>query len=188
MQDADVSYLERMELGLSYDDALWRLVGEVPWEQRTIKIWGREHPQPRLVAWYGDPDCAYSYSGIRLNPIPWTDLILSLKNAVESAVDFSFNSALLNFYRNHHDSMGFHSDDEPELGLTPTIASLSLGTERTFMMKHRANRVPPIRLKLAAGSVLLMRGNTQQYWAHGINKQSVPCGPRVNITFRRICR
>jgi len=94
---------------------------------------------------------------------------------------------LLNYYRDNRDSMGFHSDDEPELGLRPVIASLSLGEERTLTMKHKLNKLAkPIRLKLTSGSLLLMKGETQRYWNHGIAKESRPCGPRVNLTFRRI--
>jgi alkylated DNA repair dioxygenase AlkB len=94
---------------------------------------------------------------------------------------------LLNYYRDHNDSMGLHSDDEPELGRNPTIASLSLGTPRTLVLKHRSRReLKPIHLTLDPGSLLLMQGETQHHWKHGINKLHRPCGPRVNLTFRRI--
>lgn len=186
MPDADVWYFARLNLGMPHDDALQRLIREVEWEQRTIKVWGREHPQPRLVAWYGNPGCYYSYSGLRLEPFPWTELLWSLKECVETTVKSTFNSALLNFYRDHRDSMGFHSDDEPELGPEPIIASLSFGAQRVFVLKHRSKKMQPVRLRLGAGSLLLMKGGTQKHWVHGINKQASPCGPRVNITFRRI--
>ena len=98
-----------------------------------------------------------------------------------------FNSVLLNYYRDHRDSMGMHSDDEPELGERPILASLSLGEERTFILKHKRDKaLKPVRLKLASGSLLLMKGDTQRYWKHGIDKETRPCGPRVNLTFRRI--
>jgi alkylated DNA repair dioxygenase AlkB len=100
-----------------------------------------------------------------------------------------FNSVLLNYYRDQRDSMGFHSDDERELGERPIIASLSLGEERTFILKHKTKKhLKTVRLILASGSLLLMKGGTQRYWKHGINKESRPCGPRVNLTFRRILR
>jgi alkylated DNA repair dioxygenase AlkB len=106
---------------------------------------------------------------------------------MESIAEARFNSVLLNYYRDQRDSMGFHSDDEPELGDRPVIASLSLGEERTFVFKHRkVKTLKPVRLKLASGSLLLMKGETQSYWKHGIDKESRRCGPRVNLTFRSI--
>lgn len=184
--DADVSYFEVLDLGISSRDALERLLREVAWEQKTVTVWGKSHLQPRLIAWYGDPGTTYSYSGIQLAPRPWTDLLMHLKVVVEDAVASTFNSALLNLYRDHRDSMGFHSDDERELGPHPTIASLSFGAERVFLLKHRSAAYETVRLKLASGSLLLMKGKTQAHWQHGINKQTTPCGPRVNVTFRQI--
>jgi alkylated DNA repair dioxygenase AlkB len=98
-----------------------------------------------------------------------------------------FNSVLINYYRDHRDSMGMHSDDEPELGPNPVIASLSLGQTRQFVMRHKTNRALKImRMNLDSGSLLLMKGETQTHWKHGIPKESQACGPRVNLTFRRI--
>jgi alkylated DNA repair dioxygenase AlkB len=143
--------------------------------------------QPRLVAWYGDKDRSYTYSGIRLVPLPWTDLLMKLKGSVEAISKVQFNSVLLNYYRHQRDCMGFHSDDESELGKNPVIASLSLGEERAFVLKHKTRKnIAPVRLQLTSGSLLLMNGETQHNWKHGIDKQSHPCGPRVNLTFRRI--
>ncbi|MFB3079593.1 MAG: alpha-ketoglutarate-dependent dioxygenase AlkB, partial [Lysobacterales bacterium] len=143
--------------------------------------------QPRLMAWYGDEYARYTYSGIELEPLPWSPLLADIKNQIERASGARFNSVLLNYYRDQRDSMGFHSDDEPELGRRPVIASLSLGEERTFVMKHKRDRgLTTVRLKLASGSLLVMKGSTQQNWRHGINKLQRSCGPRVNMTFRRI--
>jgi alkylated DNA repair dioxygenase AlkB len=115
--------------------------------------------------------------------------LIDIKNRVEKVAGASFNSVLLNYYRHHRDSMGLHSDDEPELGRQPIIASVSLGEERTFILKHKTRReLKIVRLKLASGSLLLMKGDTQHCWKHGIDKEKGPCGPRVNLTFRRICR
>src|SRR5690606_28336171 len=98
-----------------------------------------------------------------------------------------FNSVLLNYYRDHDDRMGLHSDDEPELGKNPTIGSLSLGAERTFLLRHKKRRdLRPVRIRLASGSLLVMRGETQHRWKHGVETERRPCGPRVNLTFRRI--
>jgi alkylated DNA repair dioxygenase AlkB len=145
------------------------------------------YSQPRLVAWYGDRGSDYTYSGIKLTPRPWTDLLRDIKKRVETVSATAFNSVLLNYYRDNRDSMGFHSDDEPELGVRPIIASLSFGEERTFVLKHKVNKLAkPVRLRLESGSLLLMKGETQRYWKHGIAKTSRPCGPRINLTFRRI--
>lgn len=164
-----------------------RLIDEIRWRAENIVVWGKTYPQPRLIAWYGDAGMIYTYSGICLTPLPWTEILLVLKSRVEAAAHADFNSVLLNYYRDHRDSMGLHSDDEPELGKRPILASLSLGEERTFILKHkRENALKPVRLKLASGSLLLMKGDTQHYWKHGIHKENRPCGPRVNLTFRRI--
>jgi alkylated DNA repair dioxygenase AlkB len=140
-----------------------------------------------LIAWYGDRGSTYTYSGITLTPLCWTELLLDIKRRVEVVAQASFNSVLLNYYRDNRDSMGFHSDDEPELGDRPAIASLSLGEERTLILKHKLNKLfKPMRLRLASGSLLLMKGQTQTCWKHGIAKETRRCGPRVNLTFRRI--
>ena len=163
------------------------LIDEVPWRAESIVVWGKTYPQPRLIAWYGDNGMSYTYSGIRLEPLPWTQTLSDIKRRVEAVARTDFNSVLLNYYRDHRDSMGLHSDDEPELGEQPILASLSLGEERTFILKHKGEKdLKPVRLKLASGSLLLMKGETQRYWKHGIDKETRPFGPRVNLTFRRI--
>ena len=187
LPDAEVYYQSNFDLGRHPDEILRDLISDVPWRQHKILVWGKVHLQPRLVAWYGDPDTVYTYSGITLEPLPWTDLLLDIKKRVETVTAASFNSVLLNYYRDNRDSMGFHSDFEPVLGDRPEIASVSLGEERTFILKHKTNKLAkPVRLRLASGSLLLMKGETQRYWQHGIAKQTRPCGPRINLTFRRI--
>lgn len=187
MPDAEVSYLDRLELAQSGDETLQRLIAEAPWRAQSVVLWGRKVAQPRLTAWYGDAGSAYSYTGLQLEPLPWTPLLAGIKARVEAAAGTRFNSVLLNYYRDNRDSIGFHSDDEPELGRQPVIASLSLGEERTFVLKHKtAKAVSPVRLRLASGSLLVMRGDTQRCWRHGIPKEAQPCGPRVNLTFRTI--
>ncbi|HXV79955.1 MAG TPA: alpha-ketoglutarate-dependent dioxygenase AlkB [Candidatus Binatia bacterium] len=187
LQDAEVYYLRRLSLGEMPDRVMRRLIDEVPWRAENIVVWGRTYPQPRLIAWYGDTGMVYTYSGIQLAPLSWTPVLLDLKSRVEAVAGTNFNSVLLNYYRDHRDSMGLHSDDEPELGERPILASLSLGEERTFILKHKRNKsLKPVRLKLVSGSLLLMKGDTQRYWKHGINKETRPCGSRVNLTFRRI--
>ncbi len=184
---ADVSYLRNFDLGISPMEMLRSLIDETPWRQEDVKVWGKTFRQPRLVAWYGDPGHAYSYSGISLNPLPWTDRIAGIKKRVEKLVSTRFNSVLLNYYRDQNDSMGMHSDDEKELGPRPTIASISLGAERSFLLKSKIDPdAKLVRVPLASGSLLLMRGSTQKNYKHGIGKESRALGPRVNLTFRVI--
>ncbi len=184
---ADITIHYAVPLDQDYDLLLRQLIEETPWQTQQVKIWGKSVPQPRLIAWYGEPGVTYSYSGIVLTPLVWTKTIYELKKHVELVADHSFNSVLLNYYRDHRDSMGLHSDDEPELGPRPTIASLSLGEERRFQLKHRHRKSePPVSIPLPSGSLLVIRGDTQRHWKHGIPKQRRPCGPRVNLTFRTI--
>lgn len=187
MPDAEVYYLRHLPLKEPADAIMRQLIDVVPWRAEKVVVWGKTFPQPRLIAWYGDAGRKYTYSGITLDALPWTPALLDIKGRIETAAGVQFNSVLLNYYRDHRDSMGFHSDDEPELGDRPIIASLSLGHERTFILKHKTNKgLRPVRLRLASGSLLLMRGETQRHWKHGIDKERLPCGPRVNLTFRRI--
>ena len=185
--DAEVYYLRHLSLSQTPPIVMGQLIDEVPWRSEKIVVWGKTLPQPRLIAWYGDVGKNYTYSGITLSPSPWTHALLDIKSRVEAVACADFNSVLLNYYRDQRDSMGLHSDDEPELGERPILASLSLGEERTFILKHKSKKaLKPVRLELASGSLLLMKGDTQCYWKHGIDKETHPCGPRVNLTFRRI--
>jgi alkylated DNA repair dioxygenase AlkB len=187
MADADVSYADDFDFGEPRDTLLQHLLLLTPWRSQKITVWGKTYDQPRLMAWYGDPGKKYSYSGIELEPLPWTPRLLNLKQRVESAAGVLFNSVLINYYRDNRDSMGLHSDSEPELGQKPVIASLSLGDPRTLIFKHQKRvDLPTVKICLQPGSLLLMAGDTQANWKHGINKQARPCGPRVNLTFRTI--
>jgi alkylated DNA repair dioxygenase AlkB len=162
------------------------LMAQTPWREETIKLFGREVKQPRLTAWYGDPHCAYTYSGLTLEPLAWTETLESLRQAVEKTAGCPFNSVLLNLYRDGKDSMGWHSDDEPELGENPVIASISLGATRRFHLRHRAGSVAPLRIDLNPGSLLIMAGETQQHWQHRLPKTQKAIGPRINLTFRHL--
>jgi len=185
--DADISILHEIEMPLSYDDILKKLLSETKWRQEEVFVYGKKHMQPRLVALYGDSGKKYDYSGLSLYPMPWTDLLREIKRRIEDCTDCRFNAVFLNLYRDHNDSMGFHSDDERELGTNPTIASLTFGATRTFLLKHKFKKeLPLVKVPLEAGTVLLMKGATQHNWKHGINKQTQPCGPRVNLTFRTL--
>ncbi|HEU4619540.1 MAG TPA: alpha-ketoglutarate-dependent dioxygenase AlkB [Gammaproteobacteria bacterium] len=187
LPDAEIDYVPALPLERPPREILHRLIESVPWRSEEITVYGQRYLQPRLTAWFGDSDARYSYSGIVLDPLPWTELLTELRACVERAAGASFNSVLLNYYRDQHDRMGLHSDDEPELGTNPVIASLSIGAERTFVLRHKKRRdLRPVRLRLASGSLLVMKGETQHRWKHGIEKAHRPCGPRVNLTFRRI--
>ena len=187
MPDAGVSILHEIEMPLPYDMILQKLMEQTKWRQESVRIYGKVHQQPRLVSLYGDPGKRYDYSGIALFPLPWTDLLREIKRRIEDCTEVSFNAVFLNLYRDHNDSMGFHSDDERELGKNPAIASLTFGATRTFLLKHKFHKdLPTVKVPLAAGTVLLMKGPTQHNWKHGINKQTTPCGPRVNLTFRSL--
>jgi alkylated DNA repair dioxygenase AlkB len=170
------------------DTALAAILDAVPWKQEHVVLFGRRIAQPRLSCWMGDPGAVYTYSGATFEPTPWVEAAADIRRRVEAATRSSFNSVLLNLYRTGADSMGFHSDDEPELGNAPTIASVSLGATRRFVLRSRRRRgsTPSVRLPLEHGSLLVMRGETQRLWAHGIPREPSVAGARVNLTFRRI--
>ncbi len=183
--DADLLFWRQIDVGQPYDALLQSVIDDTPWRQEEITLYGKACLQPRLSAWYGD--LPYSYSGIRLEPLTWTPTLLEIKRRVEALTRHSFNSVLLNFYRDQHDSIGMHSDDERELGPQPAIASLSLGEARTFLLRHKSRKdLKTVKLALPTGSLLLMQGQTQQFWRHGVNKDRLTCAPRINLTFRKI--
>lgn len=183
LADGELSFLGQLPLSLTNDEVLARLIADTTWRSDTITVWGKQHPQPRLTAWHGE--AAYTYSGLRLEPSPFTPLQQEIRAAVEAVSGRRFNSVLLNYYRDGRDSMGMHSDNEPELGPAPAIASVSFGAARTFLLQHKVTKAR-LRLSLTDGSLLLMAGSLQQFWLHGINKVAHPTGPRVNLTFRFI--
>ncbi|RQU75788.1 alpha-ketoglutarate-dependent dioxygenase AlkB [Burkholderia cenocepacia] len=165
--------------------ALAALIDEVAWRQDTIRTPRGRIPLPRLTAWQGELDAVYVYSGIRNVPEPWTPAVLVLKHAVEATCGVGFNSVLLNRYRNGLDSLGWHADNEPELGDAPVIASVSLGAMRVFDLRHRETGVTHA-YRLVHGSLLVMRGRTQAEWQHRVPKAPGVQGERVNLTFRRV--
>lgn len=168
---------------------LQELTSRLAWKHEPIKLFGREVMQPRLTAWHGDAGASYRYSGLQLQPEPWTPALLHLRRQVEAATGATFNSVLLNLYRSGQDSMGWHADDEPELGPEPVIASVTLGATRNFRLKPRDPQHTvhaPLTLPLTAGSLLLMRGPTQRHWLHALPKTARPVGPRLNLTFRLV--
>lgn len=162
-----------------------KLLTEISWRADNIMIFGKSIAQPRLIAWHGSSDLRYSYSGLELKAEPWTPNLLKIKTRVENACGQKFNSVLLNLYRDQKDSNGWHADDEKELGSDPTIASLSLGAPRDFLLKHNTDK-KRIKICLESGSLLIMSGKTQHHWKHSLPKRAGTIGPRINLTFRTI--
>jgi len=162
------------------------LLAQVPWEVHRIRLFGREVASPRLSCWIGDADAAYRYSGTRFQPRPWLPALAALRERLELELGQPFNSVLANRYRSGADAMGWHSDDEPELGPEPLIASISLGATRRFLMRHRRDPALRLALELPPGSLLLMGGPTQPHWKHSLPRTARAVGERINLTFRRI--
>ncbi|GAA4307190.1 alpha-ketoglutarate-dependent dioxygenase AlkB [Nibribacter koreensis] len=186
LPDADVYLLLRF-IPEAEQASLWqRLQQEIAWRQEEIKLFGKTIPQPRLTAWYGDAGKSYTYSGLTWQPLPWIPVLTQLREKLLSTTGISFNSVLLNLYRTGQDSMGWHADDEPELGPSPIIASISLGQERSFHFRHRIQPDVKQKLILPSGSLLLMAGQTQHHWQHQVPKSAKPLEPRINLTFRVI--
>jgi alkylated DNA repair dioxygenase AlkB len=184
IDDGELAFLPQLPLPLSNEAVLAQLLHETDWRAETVVVYGKRHLQPRLTAWHGER--AYAYSGLTLEPKPFTPLLQTIREVVEQETGRRYNSVLLNYYRNERDSMGMHSDDEPELGLAPAIASVSFGATRTFVLRHKRTG-QSFKLDLTDGSLLLMAGALQHNWLHGINKQTRAIGPRLNLTFRFIC-
>ena len=166
------------------------LRNELPWRSEKIQIFGRSMPIPRLQSWHGEREAKYRYSQLDLTPEPWTKTLLEIRERLrQHRPDVEFNSVLANLYRDGRDSMGWHSDDEPELGPEPVIASLSFGATRPFRFRHKTRReLKPISLDLPSGSLLWMEGKTQEQWLHCLPKRTGKNdpGPRINLTFRQI--
>lgn len=158
---------------------------EIEWKHEEIKLFGKKIFQPRLTAFYGDDDISYAYSGIKMDANSWSTDLNKLKNKINGQLNQSFNSCLMNLYRNEKDSMGWHQDNEKELGEKPFIASLSLGETRKFQLK-KINTKEKIELNLNHGSLLIMKNELQKNWKHQIPKEKTLKDIRINITFRKI--
>ena len=169
------------------DRIMLSLVTNIPWRQDMLMIAGKEIPVPRLQCWMGNPRARYGYSGLQLTPIGWSDNVLSIRRSIQSLTGIKFNSVLLNYYRDGKDSLSWHSDDEPELGLKPIIASVSFGAERIFQLRHKIRKdLPKYRIVLRNGSVLLMGDTLQSNWIHQLPKVKELNEPRINLTFRNV--
>ena len=161
------------------------LLDSVPWASQTITMFGKQYEEPRRTAWFGDEGASYTYSGITMTPHPWTPLLQSLRDVCEQNSGSAFNSVLLNLYRDGNDKMGWHADDEPELGTEPVIASLSLGATRKFRFRHRVTK-EVVECELPTGSLVVMSGLSQKCWVHEVPRQKRVNTPRINLTFRKI--
>ena len=163
------------------------LTQSVLWRREKIKMWGKEIVTKKRIAWYADDGKSYTYSGSTFFPSQWNNVLLQLKERVENYSEIKFNSVLLNEYPNGEVGMGWHSDDEKELGTDPIIASLSFGANRDFIFKHKTDKsIENVKLHLKSGSLLLMLGSTQHYWKHSLPKRLKVKEPRINLTFRNI--
>ena len=158
----------------------------IPWQQADITVFGKTYQQPRLTALFGENGKSYTYSNIVMQPHPFPEALLEIKTQLEERTALQFTTCLMNLYRDGKDSNGWHADDEKELGTNPIIASISLGQERFFHLRHKSNKNQKHKLLLEHGSLLLMKGETQHFWQHQIPKTSRTIKERINLTFRMI--
>ncbi|AVR45770.1 alpha-ketoglutarate-dependent dioxygenase AlkB [Christiangramia fulva] len=186
LPDACLEYFPGFFSQEESDRYLGYFLKSIEWQQDKIKMFGKEFLQPRLTALFGEKEKSYTYSGITMLPEPFPSPILNIKSKCEEILGEKFNICLLNLYRNGSDSMGWHADDERELGKNPVIASVSFGAERIFHLKHQKDPSLREKLVLENGSLLLMAGTTQHFWKHQLPKTKKKVGPRVNLTFRKV--
>ena len=181
--DAEVGYWEGFFAPEEAQALYGGLRAEIRWERHRVRIRGREVDCPRLSGWQGN--ATYAYSGVTLRPAPWTTEVVAVRRRIEAAAGERFNSVLANLYRDGGDRLGWHADDEPELGPAPVIASASFGAPRRFLLRPKRGGAS-VPIVLEPGSLLVMRGPTQRYWLHSVPPTRRPVGPRLNLTFRRI--
>jgi len=186
LQDSDITYYPNFLSRTDASEAFQKINNQIPWQQDDIKVFGKVYKQPRLTALYGEDEKTYTYSGIEMFPKPFTPLLREIKAKIETVSETKFTTVLLNLYRDGNDSNGWHSDDEKELGNEPVIASLSLGAKRKFKLKHRTEPHLKHDIFLEHGSLLLMKGRTQECWLHQLPKSKLVTQPRINLTFRVI--
>lgn len=186
LPDAEIIYYPNFIDQKNADTIFTELMLNSPWQHDNIRVFGKVHPQPRLTALFGNDGKSYSYSNIKMQPHEWNTNLNSIKKQVEIVSSTNFTTVLLNLYRDGRDSNGWHSDNEKELGTNPIIASVSLGSERVFHLKHNTIKGLKQSILLEHGSLLLMKGTTQHYWKHQIPKTARSIGSRINLTFRTI--
>ncbi|WP_367106716.1 alpha-ketoglutarate-dependent dioxygenase AlkB [uncultured Psychrobacter sp.] len=180
------------DLGIVIDDTdvLYNtLLAELPWQSDIVTLFGKTHVTKRQIVWMGEDSISYHYSGHLRRTAPWSTIVLQVKQLVEqrllsNGINANFNSCLLNYYPSGSEGMGYHADDEKELGAQPTIASLSLGATRKFVLKHKKTQ-DKIELHLESGQLIVMHGVTQSFWKHTITKTTKVNEGRISLTFRR---
>ena len=176
---------------IDYPSALYyALLTTLPWQSDIVTLFGKTHVTTRQIVWMGDSDASYQYSGHTRQAIAWTDSVFHVKHHVEQqllkiGIHANFNSCLLNYYPSGDESMGYHADDEKELGHQPIIASLSLGATRKFVLKHKKTQ-DKVELYLESGQLIVMHGATQEYWKHSITKTKTVNEGRISLTFRQM--
>ena len=183
---AELDYRPRWLAPATADSWFRQLAEETPWQQPQVLIHGQQFPVPRLLAWYGDAQASYCYSGLIHRPLPWTPLLADIRQQIQTLVGQPLNGVLINFYRDGNDSMGWHSDDEAVLGRNPLVVSLNLGGPRRFDLRRKGSNRIEHSLQLESGSLLVMSGSTQHYWQHQVAKTRKSVAPRINLTFRFI--
>lgn len=166
------------------------LLAELPWQPDRVTLFGKTHATTCQVVWMGDKALSYQYSGHTRHSLPWSDTVFHVKHHTEQqlssiGIDANFNSCLLNYYPTGHDGMGYHADDEKELGARPVIASLSLGATRKFVFKHKKTQ-DKVALYLESGQLIVMHGETQRFWKHSITKTKTVADGRISLTFRHL--
>ena len=186
LKDANLWFCKEFLPDRKASEILDTLIESTEWTQPVIQFGAKSVPSPRLAAWYGDEKAVYTYSGLRNVPAPWTPALQKVRFQLEEAIGGRFNSVLLNYYRSGQDSMGWHRDNERELGPEPLIASVSLGERRRFLMQHVKDKNLRWKIELCHGSALVMMGQTQKLWRHCLPKSKIRNNPRVNLTFRRV--
>ena len=187
MPDGEVAIYRNFFNRIESDQIFQALLSKIKWRQDKMKLYGKEYELPRLTAWYGDDGKSYTFSGIPMNPDAWTPTLLSIKSRIEEVTQAKFNSVLLNLYRSGKDGVSWHSDDEPELGKNPIIASVSFGETRRFQLRHKLDKsLDKVEITLTHGSLLIMKGSTQHFWQHQIPKSAKSLRERINLTFRII--
>ncbi len=184
-KDGTVNYYGKVLSSREADQYFNLLMKNILWKNDEVVIFGKHIVTKRKAAWYGDSDYLYTYSNTTKHALPWTKELSELKQIVEELAETKFNSCLLNLYHNGDEGMGWHSDDEESLGKNNTIASLSLGAERKFLLKHKQTK-QTLSLVLEHGSLLIMKDSTQANWLHILPKSKNITQPRINLTFRTI--
>ena len=186
LQDAELLYHPAFYDKAESDRIFKTLLETIEWKQDKIMMYGKELPLPRLSAWYGDNNKPYTYSGITLNPLPWTEELLQIKEKIEAEAKVKFSSVLLNRYRDGQDYVGWHTDAEKELGKNPVIGSVNFGATRKFQLRRIDDHKEKFEVELKHGTFLVMQGSTQHFWQHQVPKTATKIGERLNLTFRVI--